>query len=268
MGLSELLGGFAGENGEKHPLMHAFPQVRNIRHEKVPRKPLRSSGIMSNLGPFFCKRAQKMGRRGTDIANNKLRAPEMGHRTKRERVLRLCRHRRSAGRQAAHRAGTANSPAAGEHGRAVRPPEGAEPGPNRKLANEDREALVRFGARRHRETARGTGGDAIGGSLAPSSPAANMPSSKPRRPAPRRTARPAHRASSPLLPARSPAVFARGDNLLSGLPITGCSEALILWCRRLVSSGERRNTDHSPNEHGCTIEARTQPNRRSKRVAL
>lgn len=90
MGLSELLGGFAGENGEKHPLMHAFPQVRNIRHEKVPRKPLRSSGIMSNLGPFFCKRAQKMGRRGTDIANNKLRAPEMGHRTKRERVLRLC----------------------------------------------------------------------------------------------------------------------------------------------------------------------------------
>lgn len=77
MGPSELLGGFAGENSEKRPLMNAFPQVRNIRHEIVPRKPPRSSGMMSNLGPIFCKRTQKIGRRGTGVANDKLRAQEM-----------------------------------------------------------------------------------------------------------------------------------------------------------------------------------------------
>ena len=61
--------------------------------------------------------------------------------------------------------------------------------------------------------------------------AANKP---PARRATRRTmpANLAPPASSPLLPARSPAAFACGDNLLSGLPITRYSEALILWCRR------------------------------------
>lgn len=34
--------------------------------------------MMSNLGPIFCKRTQKMGRRGTGVANDKLRAQEMG----------------------------------------------------------------------------------------------------------------------------------------------------------------------------------------------
>ena len=259
MGLSELLGGFAGENGRKHPLMHAFPQVRNIRHEIIPRKPPRSSGVTSNLGPFFCKRAQKMGGAAptSQTTNSERRkwAPDetrarletlpaplthraagcapRRHRGSAESAQQTVADRRSHQGDPPHRrCRTANSPAIGEHGRAVRLPEGAEPGPNRKLANEDREALVRFGARRHREAARGIGGDAIGGSLAPSSPAANMPSSKPRRPAPRRAARPAHRASSPLLPTHSPAAFVCGDNLLSGLPITRYSEALILWCRR------------------------------------
>lgn len=46
-----------------------------------------------------------------------------------------------------------------------------------------------------------------------------------------------YRASPPPLPTApltsgSLAAFACGDNLLSGLPITRYSEALILWCRR------------------------------------
>lgn len=76
MGPPELLGGFAGGNGEKRPLAHAFPQVKIIRHRIVPRKPPRSSGVTSNLGPFFCKRAQKTGRRGISIANGKIGAPK------------------------------------------------------------------------------------------------------------------------------------------------------------------------------------------------
>lgn len=72
MGSPELLGGFARGNGENHPLAHAFPQVKKIRHRIVSRKPPRNSGVTSNLGPFSCKRAQKMGRQGTSIANGKI----------------------------------------------------------------------------------------------------------------------------------------------------------------------------------------------------
>lgn len=91
MGPPELLGGFARENGGTHPLAHAFPQVIIIRHRIVPRKPPRSSGVTSNLGPFFCKRAQMMGRRGSASQTAKSE-----RRIKHGRILRLCPRRKPA----------------------------------------------------------------------------------------------------------------------------------------------------------------------------
>ena len=55
------------------------------------------------------------------------------------------------------------------------------------------------------------------------------PCGKPRRAMP---ANPVPLALPPPSTACSPAAFACGDNLLSGLPITRYSEPLILWCRR------------------------------------
>lgn len=56
-----------------------------------------------------------------------------------------------------------------------------------------------------------------------------MPGGKPRRAMP---ANPVPLALPPPPTACSLAAFACGDNLLSGLPITRYSGALILWCRR------------------------------------
>ena len=234
MGLPKLLGGFAGENGEKRPLTHAFPQVRNIRHEIVPRKPPRSSGKMSNLGPIFCKRAQKMGSTAS-ASPRRFRAPkdnaEKSTSTARNNVDVLhcrccalpmdyisrwqyltasaCRHISPYTRPAprnrqtpgVHRADISIRSTTSSCTRDVRHPEplrqpAAPAGPPHRLADAPTCTLCRH--------------------------------CKPT----------CHRFSAPRCshrhpqPACSPAAFACGDNLLSGLPITRYSEPLILWCRR------------------------------------
>ena len=72
-----------------------FPRSKKFRHRIVSRKPPRNSGVTSNLGPFSCKRAQKMGRQGTSIANGKSEC-QNGCRTKHGRISRLCPRRKPA----------------------------------------------------------------------------------------------------------------------------------------------------------------------------
>ena len=211
MGLPKLLGGFAGENGEKRPLTHAFPQVRNIRHEIVPRKPPRSSGKMSNLGPIFCKRAQKMGSTAS-ASPRRFRAPkdnaEKSTSTARNNVdvlhCRCC----ALPMDYISRWQYLTASACRHISPYTRPAPRNRQTPGVHRADISIRSTTSSCTRdvRHPEPLR--------------QPAAPAGFSAPRC---------SHRHPQP---ACSPAAFACGDNLLSGLPITRYSDALILWCRR------------------------------------
>lgn len=123
-----------------------------------------------------------------------------------ERVLRLCRQRGSSRRQARHCAGGVDLP--GGRLRLRRKRESSRQ-QTAHCAASPSPTDVRTTPTRRAELA--------------------MPGGKPRRAMP---ANPVPLALPPAPTACSPAAFACGDNLLSGLPITRYSEALILWCRR------------------------------------